>query len=68
MRRLTLVQYHGRNRATFRCPDGHLFDSRLIPKTPKGREPGETACQFIAGWWRKVGVNMPCPKCKDPNK
>jgi hypothetical protein len=58
-----LIEYHGNNRATFECPAGHRRTIALIPYRRK-RQTGETGLQMIAGWWRKTGVSMECPRCK----
>lgn len=62
--RAKLIEYHGNNRATFQCDQGHEFKSSVMPKDPRGRTPDETMCAFMARRWQNTGVRMDCPKCK----
>lgn len=63
-KRATLIEYHGDNRATFQCPDGHRFKCTVMPKNPLGKYPSEPMCAFMARRWQNTGVKMDCPKCK----
>lgn len=63
-RRAKLIEYHGANRATFECPDGHRFKCEVHPKSPLGKYPCEELCAFYARRWQNTGVKMDCPRCK----
>lgn len=62
--RTKLIEYHGSNRATFECPDGHRFKTTVMPKSPLGKLPSEEICRRFARYWQNTGVIMKCPKCK----
>lgn len=62
--RAKLIEYHGANRATFECPDGHRFKCDVMPKDPRGKVPGEDMCAFMARRWQNTGVKMDCPTCR----
>jgi hypothetical protein len=69
-RRLFVIKYHGNNRATFGCPQGHVWDSYLIkPKDLKGRGIGETGLNRLASWWtqERGGFTGVCLQCKRSN-
>jgi hypothetical protein len=63
-RRAKLLEYHGENRASFECPDGHRFQASVMPKSPLGKLPSEDVCAFMARRWQAGGVRIDCPKCK----
>jgi hypothetical protein len=62
--RCYVVEYHGENRATFECPQGHRFRMNLMKRAPNGKLPSEDMLRKMAHWWnRPQGVRMDCRWC-----
>lgn len=62
--RSKLIEYHGSNRATFECPEGHRFKCDVLPRSPLGQAPGEPIIARIVRYWQNTGVRVDCPRCK----
>ena len=62
-RRVYVTEYHGNNKATFECKNGHKWKDNLLKKRRGIPLPGEAAQKMLAEYW-KQGVTFECPRCK----
>ena len=69
--RIHVVEYHGDNRASWACSEGHRWDAVLLDRR-RGQarflHPSRDAEAFerMASWWSlaKGGTNGVCPHCE----